>query len=181
MSDEHLKFVTAIEEFDIRSIMERYGEDVWNYAFFLTRRRDWADDISQDVFVKAYRGIDSFRGQSSLKTWLLRITRNTAFSYRKLAFFRRTVGLEFGRSKDARPSAENEYIAKSYADDIWSCVMRLPDKYRETLVLSAHYGMQAEEIARHLGVAIGTVKSRLHRARARLADMMGRKSQDDDE
>ncbi|MFC5402553.1 RNA polymerase sigma factor [Cohnella soli] len=178
MSDEHLKYVTAIEQFDIRDLMEKYGEDVWHYAFFLTRRHDWADDIAQDVFVKAYRGIDSFRGQSSIKTWLLRITRNTAYSYRKLAFFRRTVGLELGKLRDTRPSAENEYLTQSYADDIWSHVMKLPDKYRETLVLSAHYGMQTEEIALHLDVAIGTVKSRLHRARARLAEAMERSEKD---
>jgi len=178
MSEEHLKYVADIEEFDIRNLMERYGEDVRNYAFFLTRRHDWADDIAQDVFVKAYRSIDSFRGESTIKTWLLRITRNTAYSYRKLAFFRRTVGLEAGKLKITRPSAEHEYISQSFADDIWRHVMRLPDKYRETLVLSAHYGMQTEEIARHLDIAIGTVKSRLHRARARLMKVMERSERD---
>lgn len=99
MSEEHLEYVDVIETFDIRDLMVRYGEDVRNYAYFLTRRHDWADDIAQEVFVKAYRNIGSFRGESSIKTWLLRIARNTAYSYRKLAFFRRTVGLEYGRQR----------------------------------------------------------------------------------
>ncbi|RKP48088.1 RNA polymerase sigma factor [Cohnella endophytica] len=178
MSDEHLKYLSAIDHFDIREIMEQYGEDVWNYAYFLTRKHDWADDISQEVFIKAYKNIDAFRGQSSLKTWLLKITRNTSFSHRKLAFFRRTVGLDARMLKQVQPSAENEYMERSYSDDIWDKVMQLPGRYRETLLLNAHYHMSLEEISRHLNISLGTVKSRLHRARSRLADLMGRDSND---
>lgn len=54
-----------------------YGKDVWNYAFFLTRRRDLAEDIAQDVFVKVYQRMDTFRGASGVKSWLLTITRHT--------------------------------------------------------------------------------------------------------
>lgn len=57
--------------------------------------------------------------------------------------------------------------------------MKLPDKYREALVLNAHYGMKTEEIARHLDIAVGTVKSRLHRARTRLAEAMERSERDE--
>jgi len=77
LEDEYLRAVTQADAYDLHSMMERYGEDVWNYAFFLTKRRDMADDIAQDPFLKAYAGITSFRGEASLKTWLLKIARNT--------------------------------------------------------------------------------------------------------
>jgi RNA polymerase sigma-70 factor (ECF subfamily) len=103
--------------------MEQYGEDVWNYAYFLTRKHDIADDISQDVFFKAY-------------------------------------------------------LQKRYSDDLWEIVMQLPIKYRETLLLNAHYQLSLEEISQALNISIGTVKSRLHRARSRLAELIGRESKD---
>jgi RNA polymerase sigma-70 factor (ECF subfamily) len=178
LSDEHLKYLSAIGHFDIREIMEQYGDDVWNYAYFLTRKHDLADDISQDVFFKAFKYIDSFRGQSSLKTWLLKITRNTALSHLKLAFIRRTVGFDHRRMKQVQPSAETEYLQKRYSDDLWEKVMQLPIKYRETLLLNAHYQLSLEEISQALNISIGTVKSRLHRARSRLAELIGRETKD---
>lgn len=178
MSDEHLKYLSTIGHFDIHEIMEQYGEDVWNYAYFLTRKHDLADDISQDVFFKAFKHIDSFRGQSTLKTWLLRITRNTAISQLKFTFIRRTVGLDQRRIKQVQPSAETEYLQRSYSDDLWDKVMQLPVKYRETLLLIAHYQLSLEEAAQTLNIPIGTVKSRLHRARSRLTELIGRESQD---
>ncbi|MGG1880230.1 sigma-70 family RNA polymerase sigma factor [Paenibacillus cisolokensis] len=71
--------------------MEAYGEDVWNYAYAITRNTHTADDVAQDGFIKAYQRYVSFRGEASVKTWLLTITRNTAFSYLKRAFLRRVV------------------------------------------------------------------------------------------
>lgn len=76
---------------DIRMLMESYGEDVWNYAYVITRNTHTADDVAQDVFIKAYQHIASFRGEASVKTWLLKITRNTALSYLRRAFLRRVV------------------------------------------------------------------------------------------
>ncbi|WEK53692.1 MAG: RNA polymerase sigma factor [Candidatus Cohnella colombiensis] len=171
--DEHLKYISTIESLDIRTMMEKYGEDVWNYAYFLTRKHDWADDISQDVFFKAFKHIDSFRGQSSIRTWLLTITRNTANSRRRLAFVRRTVGFNARKINRAHPSAEQQYMEQSYSNEIWDKVMQLPVQYRETLVLSAHYQLSLEEIAATLHISLGTVKSRLHRARRRLSDLIG--------
>lgn len=84
---------------DIRGLMESYGEDVWNYAYVITKNTHTADDVAQDVFIKAYQHAASFRGEASMKTWLLKITRNTALSYLKRAFFRRVASLESDRRK----------------------------------------------------------------------------------
>lgn len=114
---------------DIRELMESYGEDIWNYAYVITKNTHTADDVAQDVFIKAYQHAASFRGEASMKTWLLKITRNTALSYLKRAFFRRVLlgerspgdGLEGMTGKPSSPSAEAEYLerhSKRYTPNI---------------------------------------------------------------
>ncbi len=175
MEDECLRAVTQADAYDLRGMMERYGEDVWNYAFFLTKRRDMADDIAQDTFLKAYAGITSFRGEASLKTWLLKIARNTALSHKKCAFFRNTTLKAFIERFESHPSAEEEFIERNATDELWTLVLQLPVPFREVLVLNSHYSFSLEEIAQTLGISLGTVKSRLHRAGAKLAAAMGRR------
>lgn len=87
MELEYLKQMTVMDTQTLDKIMSLYGNDIWNYAYFLTKQQALADDIAQDVFIKAYFGIHTFRGQASLKTWLLTITRHTAFRYKKAFSF----------------------------------------------------------------------------------------------
>ncbi|RXZ84326.1 sigma-70 family RNA polymerase sigma factor [Paenibacillaceae bacterium] len=145
--------------------MQTYGRDVWNLAFLLTKRHDLADDITQDVFLIVYRTIDSFRGASTLKTWLLSITRNTSLNCLKSAFIRKVTLVEWVTSRGISPSAEKKAIELIYTDDIWRAVMKLPIKFREVLILHAKYELTTKEIADVLQLSEGTAKSRLFRAR----------------
>lgn len=156
----------------LREMMETYGSDVWNYAFVLTRSREQANDISQEVFLKAYKNIGKYRGQATLKTWLLTITRNTAFSLRRSSFWRRFVPLGSHPDQGAALSAEQEAIGNQYANRIWEIIMALPDKYREVLVLDIQQDLSVAEMSALLGIAQGTVKSRLGRARAKVRTAM---------
>jgi len=167
VDEEYFKYARLNEPRELRPLMEKYGQDVWNYAYFLTKKHDAADDIFQDVFFKAYRHMDTFRGEASMKTWLLKIARNTAYTYRKSAFLRKMV--LFGQTGPNRthPSAEDDFL-REYTDDLWAVVLKLPVKYREVLVLHARYDMAEADIAALLGLPPGTVKSRLHRARAKV-------------
>ncbi|MBJ6362372.1 RNA polymerase sigma factor [Paenibacillus sp. GCM10012307] len=178
VDDQHLKNLTSIDEGMLREVMEQYGEDVWNYAYFLTSKHDWADDIAQEVFIKVYKHIGGFRREASLKTWLLKLTRNTAFSYKRLAFFRKMSPVALESVVRVGPSAETEYWQRDFADAIWGHVLCLPVKFREALILSAHYEMSHDEIAEALGISPGTVKSRLHRARRKLAELVRRERHD---
>jgi RNA polymerase sigma-70 factor, ECF subfamily len=171
MEEDYLKHASTIGTDSLRHLMEKYGEAVWQYAYFLTRRHHAADDISQDVFLKAYRNIADFRGESSVKTWLLKITRNTAYSYRRTAFFRKTVLTDEVSGPKSR-SAEDEFLERHLANEIWRSVLRLPAIYREVLVLSAQQQLTTSEIAETLGITEGTVKSRIYRARAKAAKLM---------
>ncbi|WP_307721811.1 RNA polymerase sigma factor [Paenibacillus humicus] len=146
-------------------LMKAYGRDVWNFALMLTRNRDSADDIAQDVFLKVYEKLPEFRGQSSVKTWILTITRHAALDQLRSSWVRRVMLLEF-LPGGHHPSAEKELFKRLQNEEVWLAVLALPLKLREVLLLTCHYGMSMEETAGLLGVAKGTVKSRLHRARA---------------
>jgi RNA polymerase sigma-70 factor, ECF subfamily len=172
MDEEYLKNIMQIDSLEIDTLVRKYWHDIWQYAFFLTRREHMADDIAQDTFIRAFRSINSFRGQSTVKTWLLKITRNTAYNYKKSAFLRKVSLVGFLTESRPMPSAESEYFTKSFLDELWNTVLKLPQSSREILILSAHYGLQQAELSELLGIAEGTVKSRLHRARKRLVKRM---------
>lgn len=183
MDYQYLAHAQTIDNYTLSSMMDEYGNDVWNYAYFLTKSTEQADELSQEVFIRAYSGIAHFRGECSLKTWLLTITRNTTFTYRKSRFFRsslwgETLSFEteqvYARKgemkpeKYVHPSAEAEAISREHVHEIWDIIMALPDKFRELLLLHLKYELTTGEIAEMLGISAGTVKSRLSRAKAKV-------------
>src|SRR5690606_6717767 len=111
VQDQDLRYVEQLDTASFRLLMETHGQEVWNLAFLITKKRDLADDIAQDVFIKAYRNIDTFRGASSIKTWLLVMTRNTAISYTRSAFLRKVMLVDRIAERGGSPSAEQEALA----------------------------------------------------------------------
>ncbi|RRJ66136.1 RNA polymerase sigma factor [Paenibacillus oralis] len=178
MREMQLEHLAEMSVSGIRMLMETYGEDVWNYAYVITGNTHTADDVAQDVFIKAYQHYASFRGEASVKTWLLKITRNTALSYQRRAFLRKVVLLG-ERSPDdgpsgtasslSSPSAESQYLEREAADELWRQVLKLPGNFRDPLVLSVHHQLSMDEISVITGLTPGTVKSRIHRAKKKLA------------
>ncbi len=152
-------------------LMTVYGKEVWNYAYSITRKWDMADDITQEVFIKVYRHIDSFRRDASVKTWLLTITRNTAIDFQRSAFFRKVTLSDWLEEKGERRSVEHEMMEKWAVNEMWDLVLKLPAKYREAIILFAHHQLSMKEMADVLGVTEGTVKSRLFHARQKLSKM----------
>ncbi|TVY01170.1 RNA polymerase sigma factor [Cohnella terricola] len=168
MAHDYLKYVSSIQSASLHDLMQEHGQEVWNYAYLLTKNSHVSDDIAQEVFLQAFLHISSFRGQSSVRTWLFSIARNAAFNYKKSAFIRKVTLLDFLYPVASLPSAEEQYLNRAYTDSIWELVMKLPPKFREVLILDACYEMPLAEIALLLRLSIGTVKSRLHRARAKM-------------
>ncbi|NHN30178.1 RNA polymerase sigma factor [Paenibacillus agricola] len=170
---EYLKYLS--ESSDKKTILEElmtaYGKDVWNYAYSMTRKWDQADDISQEVFIKVYRNLYTFRNEASVKTWILTITRNMTLDYRRSAFYRKVTLMGFISTSGEQQSTEQSVIDKLATSEIWQKVLGLPTKYREVLILYAHYQLSMKEIAQVLGVNEGTVKSRLFHARRKLAKL----------
>ncbi|TJY40811.1 RNA polymerase sigma factor [Cohnella pontilimi] len=169
MESEYWKVIERFDAEAFRELMLTYGQEIWNYAFFLTKNPDYADDITQEVFLKVYGQIGSFRGESSIRTWLLAITRNMTFNYRRSTFLRRVVLVGAVSRRDSHPSAEQEALTNTLSNELWEIIMNLPVKFREVLVLNARYELSQREIAGLLGLSEGTVKSRLSRARQKVS------------
>lgn len=156
---------------------------VYGLAFHLLGDRDEALDLSQEVFLRVFRTLAGFRGQSSLRTWIYRIVVNQARNRQR--WWRRRhraeqVSLddhlqqhgELESKGDALP--DRLLASKEAATFIWQALDRLPFDQRTALILREIDGLRYEEIAFSLGVAVGTVKSRLTRARQALrAELLG--------
>lgn len=164
LRDDDLKHKSRLAPDEIGALVDMYWHDVWQYALFLTRRESVAEDIAQDTFLRALRGIDSYRGEGPVKHWLFRIARNTALNYRKSSFWRKVVLVGL-LPTGSSVSAEREYWRGELVNEVWAAVWNLPVKYREPLVLYAHYEWSYSELAELLDVSQGTVKSRLYRGR----------------
>lgn len=172
MSQDYAKHMESGNAEWLEETMSAYGQDVWNFAYMATRDRAMADDIAQEVFIRAYRQIHAFRGESSLKTWLLKITRNISINHRKSAFVRKVFLVDFISRNESGDSAEQAFLEREAANEVWACVFRLPAKCREALVLHAKHELPLHEIADILGIPEGTVKSRLFTARKKLSLML---------
>lgn len=183
MDHDYLKHMTEGIDRDavLEELMLTYGRDVWNYAFFMTGKRETAEDIAQDVFIKAYQNLHTLRGESGARAWLLKITRNTALDYFKSAWYRRIRLPAILPLRETQMSAENEWLGSHRQREIWRTVMELPRKLRESLLLQVHHGLSMAEIAELLQVSEGTVKSRIHRARATMNKKFELGREDDEE
>jgi RNA polymerase sigma-70 factor (ECF subfamily) len=160
-------------ELVLENLMTTYGEDVWNFAFFLTRRADAADDITQDVFFIVFNRLYTFRGEASIKSWILSITRNKALNYLKSAFIRKVALIDTIMHMGAQsPSAEQTVLDRMSSRAIWEHVMKLPVKFREVIILHYHFDLSMGEIAAALHISEGTVKSRLHRAKKKMSVLL---------
>jgi len=151
---------------------------VYQLALHLLGDSQEALDLSQEVFLRVFRTLPRFRGQSSLRTWIYRIVVNQA-SNRQRWWRRRhrshQVALEthtaaHGELPDARRSVMPDSVLqqREVAGRVWAALDRLPFDQRVAVVLREIDGLSYEEIGVSLGVAVGTVKSRLARARATL-------------
>jgi RNA polymerase sigma-70 factor, ECF subfamily len=152
------------------SIVRAYQTDVWRFAYHLTRNPSMAEDVAQDAFMRAYRAIGSYRGSARFSSWLLRIVRNCAIdAYRKTR--RETVspgGEELSERDD--PASAGEVPALEERARINDAIRRLPMPLREPFVVIEVLGFTYQEASAILGTRVGTIKSRMHRARAALME-----------
>ena len=159
--------------YSIENLMREYGNEVLRTAYMYVKDHAAAEDCFQEAFIKAYKNLDNFRGESSIKTWLIRITVNVCKDYLKSAYQRHMVPM-MDFEEDAIVS-EDDYEEVENADrnrQILEAVESLPDNYREVVMCVFYNEMSIEETARAVGVPEGTVKSRLHRAKEQLKNKL---------
>jgi len=158
-------------------LVQRYERRVLRQAFSRLRNEQEALDVCQDAFVKAYRNIDQFQGNSGFYTWLYRIVHNRCIDITRRAGRGPTIDIDdlrdspsddSGRlaSKFAEPEAA--YRSQEFWDEYSRALEGLSEKHREIFQLYHDDGMSYQDIADHLDIKIGTVMSRLHHARHNL-------------
>ena len=139
------------------------------FAVSLCGDRDRADDLVQETLFKAWNHLDSFKEGTNLKAWLFTILRNTYFSERR----KRKREVEDADGKyAARLAGQPEQHGHMEMKDFHAALVRLPADQREALILVGAAGFSYEEAAEISDCAVGTIKSRVNRARTRLADML---------
>ncbi len=151
-----------------------YGRKIYNFAYRLTGNPADANDLVQEVLVRVRRGLDSYQ-PGSFEGWLWRITRNAFLDEVRKRKRRPTVPLpdEVDRWDLAKADpADVEYARISLGDDIQKALLELPVEFRESVVLCDVVGLSYEEIAKAVAVPIGTVRSRIHRGRKMLREIL---------
>ncbi len=168
-------------------VVNLYWDRIFNRVFQLLKNRQDAEEVTQDAFIRAHRGLENFRGDSSFSTWLFQIATNLAHN-RYWYWWRRkrehSLSLEFSLSSDSDlcladvlpADAETpceEAVTNELSTRVAECLPKLSPKHREILDLRINKNFSYEEIAQKLKISVGTVKSRIARAREALKQELG--------
>jgi RNA polymerase sigma-70 factor, ECF subfamily len=138
-------------------LVRAYQADVWRFAFSFTRDRALAEDVTQEAFLRAFRFLRSFRGDSRFTSWLFRIARNCA-----LDAIRTRKGNEERALRQPSPIGPTDAQARV---ELETALEAVREEHREPFLLIEVFGLSYREAADVLNVKVGTVKSRMHRAR----------------
>jgi RNA polymerase sigma-70 factor (ECF subfamily) len=168
-------------------IVARYWDRIFSRAFQLLQNREDAEEVTQDTFLRAQRGLENFRGDSSFSTWLYQIATNLSHN-RYWYWWRRKRGSSFSIDQNLVEDGEmtlcdvlpadgehpgDAFLTQEFVERVDSCMDLLSAKHREILVMRNVRNMSYEEIAQKLNLSVGTVKSRIARARESLREKLG--------
>ena len=157
-------------------LVEATYRDVYTLCLRILTDPNDAAEATQDAYLKAWRGLSSFRGDAMFETWLYRVASNSALSKHRSR--RRRQSHESGMQDDvltelpASGSVEATAGARIEVQALEAALARLPEQHRMVIVLRDVYGLSIEEVAAQLGISETAAKVRVHRARKRLKDMM---------
>jgi RNA polymerase sigma-70 factor (ECF subfamily) len=160
-------------------IIRLHQRRVYRLLYVLLRDADAADTLTQECFLRAYKKLETFRGECRIETWLLRIAVNLARDYgknRRTSFWRRLVGLEGTEESENRqvlgsqPSPERVLLAREELEAVWAAVDSLSQQQRAIFLLRFTEELSLAEIAAIMKLSVGTVKAHLFRATARIRE-----------
>ena len=162
------------------TIVRRHHQRIYNLAYRFTGRFDEAEDLTQEIFLKVYRSLSSYRPESgALITWIVRVARNHMIDhYRKFKVERSRTGpleVEYEKAEENPPryAGPAEALEKrELSERVHRALLRVSEDLREAVILRDLEEFSYEEIAEMLKVPVGTVKSRINRGRAELARIM---------
>jgi len=156
-------------------------DQLYNFAHWLTRNRDEAEDLVQETYVKGLKGFSSFQLGTNFRAWMFRILRNTFLTSRTGLKATMTIPLDLEENAPELPvetaTPETIFIERWNVRLMQSAIDDLPEYFREILLLCEVEEMSYQEIAETLSIPIGTVMSRLSRARKTMRDSLRRQLQ----
>jgi RNA polymerase sigma-70 factor (ECF subfamily) len=157
------------------TLVRRHERRVYNLCYRMLGREEDARDASQEAFLTALRKLSSFRGEARFTTWLHRVTINACYDVMRRK--RREPLLEPARDEDQPeppgPASPDHADSAVASVDVQRALIRVPQEFRAVLVLHDVHDLSYDDIAETLGIPVGTVKSRLHRGRVALAELLG--------
>ena len=154
-------------------IVERHRRAVYQLCYRFVSNHEDASDLSQDVFVRAFRGLKNFRGQSSLATWLYRIGVNVCLN-RVSVKTPKTESIDDRQHVDTRGDSPADGVLRAErAERVRRAIAQLPRKQRATLVLRMYHEMSHQQIADALGSSVGAVKANFFHALGNLKKLLG--------
>lgn len=157
----------------IEELMTEYGTELTSLAFSYVKDAAQAKDIVQMVFISCYQNLHKFRGESSVKTWLYRITINQCKDYLKSSYFRRIFPFAKQEKEDhTEINPEVNLLHKDRETRVKRIVLSLSPKYKEIIFLYYYKDFSVEEISAILKISANTVKTRLTRGRERLKKLL---------
>ena len=159
-------------------LMHRYAGAVYNLSYRMLGNPQDAEDAAQEIFLRAYTRLESFDQTRRFSTWLLTVASNYCIDrLRRRRFAWLTLDdVVFWLPSD-RPGPERSALMREQQETVQNALQRLPENYRLVTVLRYMHDLSYEEIADVTGLTISTIKTRLHRARNMLADMLGPEGQ----
>jgi len=162
----------VINNMEFQNVTYGYMKQLHAVAIRLTKNKDEAEDLIQDTYMKAFRFFDKFKKGTNAKAWLYKIMFRlfyTRYKQKKLELIRTdTAPQENIISLEADP--ENAYLDKFVDKEITDAIDKLPEQFRTVLLLADVEELSYNEISQILKIPIGTIMSRLHRARKKLAN-----------
>ena len=178
-SDE-LRCIEAVRRGDVgrfEELVRAYEKEIYNLCLRMLGGEQDALDASQEAFFKAFRSLDSFRGESRFSTWLYRLASNVCLDMLRKRSNRREVSLDDDEIllppiRDSRPSPQEAVETNELRQIMNKALDSLAPEFRQAVVLRDVTGLSYEEIAGVTGLEAGTVKSRIFRARRKLADAL---------
>jgi RNA polymerase sigma-70 factor, ECF subfamily len=154
---------------------------LYNFGYWLTQDRAAAEDLVQETYMKALRGFSSFQQGTNFRAWMYKILRNTFLTTQTGLKAYASVSLDSDGDKPTEPEAaetpESVLLARVQMETIQNALEKLPVKFREIILLCDLEEMSYQEIGATLGIPIGTVMSRLSRARKAMRELLAAKLQ----
>ncbi len=181
MTDEELVEKVKKGDADVyEKIIQKYQSKVFGLIYNMTKNQNEIEDLAQEVFIKIYKNLGKFKGESSLYTWIYKITVNLCLDEMKkrknVIYLDEKIEVDDGEVNRELPSEDKSqeelYEEKELQEKLHNCINKLPEKQRVMIVLRDIKGFSYEEISKITDVKLGTVKSQINRARLKLKELL---------